>query len=144
MLSSVPLGLLLGIGAVAALVILFAGLRMTDLADRIADRTGLGEAVVGGVLLGAATSFSGTIVSLTAALDGRASLAFSNGIGGIAAQHNKMLDASLPKFIGEIEQLGLGGKSTQREMARGRHFGQFQQPCGPRRGCAHRCRTGTD
>ena len=46
MLSSVPLGLLLGIGAVAALVILFAGLRMTDLADRIADRTGLGEAVV--------------------------------------------------------------------------------------------------
>ena len=52
----------------------------------VADRTGLGEAVVGGVLLGAATSFSGTIVSLTAALDGRASLAFSNGIGGIAAQ----------------------------------------------------------
>ncbi|MEO1362494.1 MAG: sodium:calcium antiporter [Pseudomonadota bacterium] len=86
MLSSVPLGVLIGIGAVAALVILFAGLRMTDLADRIADRTGLGEAVVGGVLLGAATSFSGTIVSLTAALDGRASLAFSNGIGGIAAQ----------------------------------------------------------
>lgn len=68
------------------MVILLVGLRMTGLADRIADRTGLGEAVVGGVLLGAATSFSGTIVSLSAALDGRASLAFSNGIGGIAAQ----------------------------------------------------------
>ena len=59
---------------------------MTDLADRIADRTGWGEALIGGVLLGAATSFSGTIVSLSSALDGRASLAFSNGVGGIAAQ----------------------------------------------------------
>lgn len=86
MFSDLPLVFLLVLGAAAALVILFAGLRMTGLADRIADRTGLGEAVVGGVLLGAATSFSGTIVSLTAALDGRASLAFSNGIGGIAAQ----------------------------------------------------------
>lgn len=71
---------------VAALVIFFSGLRMTDVADRLADRTGLGEAIVGGVLLGAATSLSGTIVSITAALDGRASLAFSNAVGGIAAQ----------------------------------------------------------
>lgn len=86
MFSTFSLSSLLLIGAVAAGFILMAGLRMTGLADRIADRTGLGEAVVGGVLLGAATSFSGTIVSLTAALDGRASLAFSNGIGGIAAQ----------------------------------------------------------
>lgn len=86
MFADAALPFLLAIGTGAAAVILFAGLRMTGLADRIADRTGLGEAVVGGVLLGAATSFSGTIVSLTAALDGRASLAFSNGIGGIAAQ----------------------------------------------------------
>ncbi|GGB17800.1 sodium:calcium antiporter [Allosediminivita pacifica] len=75
-----------GIFAAATLVILTCGLRMTYLADKLADRTGLGEAIIGGVLLGAATSFSGVIVSLTAALDGRASLAFSNGIGGIAAQ----------------------------------------------------------
>jgi cation:H+ antiporter len=73
-------------GATAALVILVCGLRMTRLADRIADRTGWGEAVIGGVLLGAATSFSGTIVSLTSALSEDASLAFSNGVGGIAAQ----------------------------------------------------------
>ncbi|SFG45050.1 cation:H+ antiporter [Palleronia marisminoris] len=71
---------------VAALVIFFSGLRMTSVADRLADRTGLGEAIVGGVLLGAATSLSGIIVSITAALDGRASLAFSNAVGGIAAQ----------------------------------------------------------
>jgi len=86
MFNDFSLPLLLLIGGGAAMVILLVGLRMTTLADRIADRTGFGEAVVGGVLLGAATSFSGTIVSLTAALDGRASLAFSNGIGGIAAQ----------------------------------------------------------
>lgn len=77
---------LTGIGCAAAVVIILAGLRMTDLADRIADRTGIGEALIGGVLLGAATSLSGTIVSLTSALDGRASLAFSNAVGGIAAQ----------------------------------------------------------
>lgn len=59
---------------------------MTGVADRIADTTGLGEALIGGVLLGAATSLSGTVVSVTSALDGRASLAFSNGVGGIAAQ----------------------------------------------------------
>src|SRR6056297_3676418 len=72
--------------ALAAAIIFFSGLRLTILADRLADRTGLGEAIAGGVLLGAATSFSGTIVSITAAFDGHASLAFSNSIGGIAVQ----------------------------------------------------------
>ena len=86
MLSDISTPLLLGAFAAAALVILVGGTRMTGMADRLADRTGLGEALVGGVLLGAATSLSGTLVSLTSALDGRASLAFSNGIGGIAAQ----------------------------------------------------------
>jgi len=86
MFAALSLPFLIAIGAAAALVILVCGLRMTGLADRIADRTGWGEAVIGGVLLGAATSFSGTIVSLTSALSGDASLAFSNGIGGIAAQ----------------------------------------------------------
>ncbi len=86
MFGALSLTVLLAIGAGAALVILIAGLRMTGLADRIADRTGLGEAIVGGVLLGAATSFSGAIVSLTSALAENASLAFSNGVGGIAAQ----------------------------------------------------------
>lgn len=86
MLASASLPVLLIVGFAAGAVILVCGLRMTSLADRIADRTGWGEAVIGGVLLGAATSFSGTIVSLTSALGGDASLAFSNGIGGIAAQ----------------------------------------------------------
>ncbi|MEX2616467.1 MAG: sodium:calcium antiporter [Alphaproteobacteria bacterium] len=72
--------------ALAALVVFFSGLRLTGLADTLADRTGLGEAITGAVLLGAATSLSGTIVSITTASDGHASLAYSNSIGGIAAQ----------------------------------------------------------
>jgi len=86
MLDPLALPALIALFAAATAVILLCGLRMTGLADRLADRTGMGEALVGGVLLGASTSLSGTLVSLSAALDGRASLAFSNGIGGIAAQ----------------------------------------------------------
>src|SRR6056297_1068421 len=70
----------------AAVIVLLAGLRITALVDRLADRTGIGEALAGAVLLGAATSLSGTIVSITVALDGFASMAYSNSIGGIAAQ----------------------------------------------------------
>jgi len=70
----------------AALLVTGCGIRMTRLADRLADRTGLGEAVVGALLLGMVTSLSGVLVSVTAAADGRASLAFSNAVGGIAAQ----------------------------------------------------------
>lgn len=69
-----------------AAIVAVAGVRLTAIVDRLADRTGLGEAVAGGLLLGLATSLSGTVVSVTAALDGRASLAFANGVGGIAAQ----------------------------------------------------------
>ncbi|TCT39054.1 sodium:calcium antiporter [Martelella mediterranea] len=72
--------------ALSGTVILGCGVRITGVADRIADRTGLGEALIGGLLLGAATSLSGTVVSITTALEGRASLSFSNAVGGIAAQ----------------------------------------------------------
>lgn len=86
MWDDLSLTVLIATFLVATGVIFFSGLRMTGLADRLADRTGLGEAIIGGVLLGAATSLSGIIVSITASLDGRASLAFSNSVGGIAAQ----------------------------------------------------------
>jgi len=86
MLSAASLPLVLIVFAASALVVCACGIVMTDRADRIADRTGLGEAMVGGLLLGAATSISGIVVSVSAALDGRASLAVSNAVGGIAAQ----------------------------------------------------------
>ena len=59
---------------------------MAEVADRLADRTGFGEALVGAVLVGGATSLPGSVVSVNAAWNGHASLAISNGFGGIAAQ----------------------------------------------------------
>ncbi|MDX1679131.1 MAG: hypothetical protein R3242_00235 [Akkermansiaceae bacterium] len=67
-------------------VIVFAGSKLSKVADRLADRTGLGEAMIGAILLGASTSLAGSVVSVTTAWQGHAQLAFSNGIGGIAAQ----------------------------------------------------------
>ena len=46
----------------------------------------MGEALTGGLILGGATSLAGIVVSINAALSGDASFAFSNAVGGIAAQ----------------------------------------------------------
>jgi cation:H+ antiporter len=70
----------------AAMVITLAGIRMAVTADRLADRTGIGEALFGGVLLGGSTSIPGIVASTSAAAQGHAELAFSNAIGGIAVQ----------------------------------------------------------
>jgi cation:H+ antiporter len=70
----------------AAAAIAMAGTMMSGTADRLADRTGLGEAIVGGVFLGASTSLSGFVTSVSTAAQGHADLALSNAVGGIAAQ----------------------------------------------------------
>lgn len=72
--------------AVATLVIGVVGTRLARIADRLADVTRLGEAIFGAVLLGASTSLPGIVTSVTAAAGGYAELAFSNAVGGIAAQ----------------------------------------------------------
>lgn len=86
MLEDLPTLILLAVLGGAAAVVFAAGVRITHLADVLADRTGLGEALAGAVLLGAATSLSGVVVSVVSAVEGRPSLAFANSIGGIAAQ----------------------------------------------------------
>jgi len=72
--------------AASALVILLVGIRLTRVADQLADLTGLGEAVFGAALLGASTSLPGIIASVTAAAADHPQLAVSNAIGGIAVQ----------------------------------------------------------
>jgi cation:H+ antiporter len=62
------------------------GTWITGVVDQLADRTGLGEAVSGALLLGAATSLSGIVLSVTAAWNGTPELALSNAMGGIAVQ----------------------------------------------------------
>jgi cation:H+ antiporter len=69
-----------------AFVIAIFGRRMAGLADTIADRTGLGEALVGAVLLGAGTSIAGIVTSASTAASGAPDLSVANAMGGIAAQ----------------------------------------------------------
>jgi cation:H+ antiporter len=70
----------------AALVITAAGIRLARVADQLADRTGLGEALTGTIFLAVSTSLPGLVASITAALEGRPALAISNAVGGIAVQ----------------------------------------------------------
>lgn len=81
---SLPLSLL-GFAAAAA-AIGVAGVLLTARAEHLARVTGLGQAIVGAVFIGATTSLSGLVTSASAALAGHASLAASNSLGGIAAQ----------------------------------------------------------
>jgi cation:H+ antiporter len=80
------LPLTIGVFMLAALIIGIAGWRLANVADTLADRTGMGEAIAGALFLGAATSLPGIVTSVTAAWGGYAELAVSNAIGGIAAQ----------------------------------------------------------
>ena len=93
--SRLGLGATLLLFTAGTLVIAFAGTRLTRLADRLADITGLGEAVIGAALLGASTSLPGSIASITAAYSGRADLAVGNAVGGIAVQTAFLVVADL-------------------------------------------------
>ncbi|MEE4153864.1 MAG: sodium:calcium antiporter [Erythrobacter sp.] len=69
-----------------AIVILAFGTKMAGYADTIADRTGLGEALIGSALLGVGTSIAGIVTSTSTAASGAPDLSVSNAMGGIAAQ----------------------------------------------------------
>ncbi len=79
------LSVVLAFTAVVAIIAWF-GIRMTGAARDLAHDTGVGEAVMGALFIGAATSLSGITTSISAASAGHAELAVSNGLGGIAAQ----------------------------------------------------------
>lgn len=81
-----PLWGLITAFAVSAVIIGVVGTKMTAVAEALARRTGLGQAVFGAVFLGGSTSLPGITTSIVAAAGGSASLAVSNAIGGIAAQ----------------------------------------------------------
>lgn len=66
--------------------ITIAGRSCSRVADKLADLSGIGEAIMGGVFLGASTSIAGTVTSVTSASHGFVDLAISNSLGGIALQ----------------------------------------------------------
>lgn len=80
---------------VSAVVLVTGGVRFTKVVDALADRTGMGEAIAGAVLLGAATSLPGLITTIIGASEGEASFAVSNAVGGIAAQTTFLVLADL-------------------------------------------------
>ena len=84
--STWPLGLSIGLFLAAVAVIGVCGVMVTARAERLAARTGLGQAIMGAVFLGAMTSLSGLITSMTAAFQGHPALSVSNAVGGIAVQ----------------------------------------------------------
>jgi cation:H+ antiporter len=84
--SSWPLWMAIAVFVVAAAIIAWTGVRLADYGNRLADRTGLGEAVTGTIFLGLTTALPGLAASVTAALNGYPALAISNAIGGIAVQ----------------------------------------------------------
>lgn len=68
----------------SALVIVIAGSRLARLADELADRTGMGEALFGVLLLAGVTSLPDFAATLSAAIDLRPDLAMSNVMGSMA------------------------------------------------------------
>jgi cation:H+ antiporter len=85
-LVELPLSNNIFIFAICSLVVAIGGTRLTRVADRLADLTGWGEAMVGAIFLGGVTSLSGIVTSVTAAFENYPELSLSNAIGGIAAQ----------------------------------------------------------
>lgn len=81
-----PLATLSGIFLVAALFIGIFGVAMTHVARKLAADSGMGEALMGALFIGASTSLAGIIASVTAASNGHAGIAVSNALGGIAVQ----------------------------------------------------------
>ncbi|WP_299845634.1 sodium:calcium antiporter [uncultured Jannaschia sp.] len=85
-LADASLLLVVAIFAVSAGCIGVAGWRLSLVADKLADRTGMGEIIAGALFVGAATSLPGAITSVTTALQDAPSLAVGNALGGLTAQ----------------------------------------------------------
>lgn len=84
--ASLPVWINFAIFAGAAAAVWFAGVKITSYAELISQRTGLGEAVIGMVLLAGVTSLPELGVTVTAAVSGDSDLAINNLFGSIALQ----------------------------------------------------------
>lgn len=84
--SSFPLWINGLIFLAAAAAVWWAGTLLTRYADVISETTGLGQALIGMLLLGGITSLPEIAVGVTAGLTGNAGLAVSNILGGVALQ----------------------------------------------------------
>ena len=81
-----PLWANIAVFAVAAILVWIAGTKMSHYADAIAERTGIGRAAIGLLLLGGITSLPEVAVTVSASAVGNADLAVNNLLGGVAMQ----------------------------------------------------------
>jgi cation:H+ antiporter len=84
--ANYTVGINLVIFAVAAGAVCFSGARLSIYADKIADRTSLGRAFIGVLLLGGASSLPEMATTATASAIGNAPLATNNLLGEIPMQ----------------------------------------------------------
>lgn len=85
-LSALPLVFSIPAFLAAAVVVWIAGTRITRYANVISDRTGLGQALIGLMLLGGVTSLPELAVAVTSSVAGDSALAVNSILGGIAMQ----------------------------------------------------------
>jgi len=86
MIASLSLPVLILIFGVSAIVIWFAGIKLSETADIISTHFGLGEALGGLVLLAIVTNLPEIAITVSAALQHNLDLAIGNILGGIAIQ----------------------------------------------------------
>lgn len=70
----------------AGVAVWMAGTRLTRHVDIVRERTGLGQALIGALLLGGITSLPEMATTTTAAIAGNPELAVNNILGGVAMQ----------------------------------------------------------
>lgn len=85
-LAGAPLPLSVALFAAGALMVWFAGARLAGYADTISQRTGIGQAMIGVLLLGAVTSLPEITTTSVAVASGNPPMAVNNLIGGVAFQ----------------------------------------------------------
>lgn len=85
-LAGLGLAANLAVFAAAAAMVWMAGVRITRYANVISVRTGMGQALVGMLLLGGVTSLPEVAVAVSAAAHGDGALAVNSVLGGIAMQ----------------------------------------------------------
>jgi cation:H+ antiporter len=76
----------LAVFGLAALAVWYAGIKLSDTTDVLADRLGLGEALGGLILLAVATNLPEIAITVSAALANNLGIAIGNILGGIAIQ----------------------------------------------------------
>jgi cation:H+ antiporter len=105
MFDDLSLPVLAAIFMAASATVWWARTRLSRYASVIADRTGLGQAVVGVVLLGFATSLPEVATTVTASVAGNAPMAVNNLLGGVAFQVVVLAVADLATGRGALTAL---------------------------------------